>query len=406
MKSVKKVSLMYVICPLAVCVVMLVVATYTGCWPLGENPYRSYTLQACAWLNGRLDVGGQYTWLELAVVGDQYYVSFPPFPSFVLLPFAIFFGQDTPDHLISMTCTVIGIIYALKVFERVSGSMLHAGGYVLFLYLGNGYLFISMQGWVWFLAQCMCFTLSLMAIYYAVSGKGGISMTCWACAVGCRPMVVVYYPLLCACLYKSWKSIDHGMLPKVFVRRLMICLLPAIGIGIVYMSLNIARFGNPFEFGHKYLPEFINAENGQFSFEYLEEHLKQLLRLPRTGGKDGALIYDTFDCMAFWLIAPMTLVFVALWFFTVFFRKNKFRFEVISLPLMIAIHVVIICCHKTLGGYQFGNRYIVDILPYIYYGIITWKPERNCISQLNIPLFMLGFSVNLIGTVATYNHWM
>ena len=106
------------------------------------------------------------------------------------------------------------------------------------------------------------------------------------------------------------------------------------------------------------------------------------------------------------MIAPMTLVFVALWFFTVFFRKNKFRFEVISLPLMIAIHVVIICCHKTLGGYQFGNRYIVDILPYIYYGIITWKPERNCISQLNIPLFMLGFSVNLIGTVATYNHWM
>ena len=47
------------------------------------------------------------------------------------------------------------------------------------------------------------------------------------------------------------------------------------------MALNAARFGNPMEFGHNYLPEFVRAEKGQFSLSYAMGHLKQLLRLPK-----------------------------------------------------------------------------------------------------------------------------
>lgn len=50
----------YVVYPTTVCVVLLVVATFTGMWITGENPYRSYALQACAWLEGRLDLGMDY----------------------------------------------------------------------------------------------------------------------------------------------------------------------------------------------------------------------------------------------------------------------------------------------------------------------------------------------------------
>ena len=34
------------------------------------------------------------------------------------------------------------------------------------------------------------------------------------------------------------------------------------------MGYNLARFGNPLEFGHNYLPEFTRAADGQFSFAY------------------------------------------------------------------------------------------------------------------------------------------
>ena len=45
-------------------------------------------LQAQSWLEGRLDLGKDYPYLELAVFGGKYYVSFPPFPSYIMFPFA------------------------------------------------------------------------------------------------------------------------------------------------------------------------------------------------------------------------------------------------------------------------------------------------------------------------------
>lgn len=406
LKTGERIKPVYLVCPLAVLLVMLVVSSFTGHWPTDENPYRSYTLQAAAWLEGRLDLGQDYSWLELAVVDGKYYVSFPPFPSFVLLPFVCIFGVNTPDHLISLAFTLTGVVYALRLFEQITGGLEDAPLYVLFLFLGNGYLFISMQGWVWYLAQCMCFTLSLMALYYAARGSGGASLTCLACAIGCRPMVALYLPLLLALLSRRRKAErGGGGVRQGLCRRGFAC-LPAILIVSAYLGLNYARFGNPLEFGHNYLPEFVRAEGGQFSLAYAPEHLRQLIRLPGAGGKDGALRYGTYDCMAFWLIAPMSLSLFAAWASAVRQKRKTCGFELIALPAMLCAHLMIVCCHHTMGGYQFGNRYLVDMLPYVFYGLLTFKTGDRRLSQMNLPLFMLGFSVNLIGTVATYNHWL
>ena len=175
-----------------------------------------------------------------------------------------------------------------------------------------------------------------------------------------------------------------------------------------YLTLNAARFDNPFEFGHNYLPEFIRADEGQFSFSYAIKHLNQLLRLPQTGGEHGMLIYDTYDCMAFWLIAPMTILFIVWWVYALIKRRKECKTSLIIVPMTVCIHLIIVCCHRTMGGYQFGNRYIIDMLPYVFYGLLSYKQEQRIekIEWMNIPLFALGFSINLIGTVATYNHWI
>ena len=67
-----------------------------------HDPHDSYTLQAQAWLDGKayLETGADYTWLELAIYNGQYFVSFPPVPSVVMLPFVLLFGGDTPLSLI------------------------------------------------------------------------------------------------------------------------------------------------------------------------------------------------------------------------------------------------------------------------------------------------------------------
>ena len=42
---------------------------------LSYNCWDSYSLQAMSWLSGRLDMGKNYEWLELAVYNGKYYLS-------------------------------------------------------------------------------------------------------------------------------------------------------------------------------------------------------------------------------------------------------------------------------------------------------------------------------------------
>ena len=389
----------YVICPLAFLIVLWVAASFTGHWATEENPYRSYALQACAWLNGRLDLGKDYPWLELAIYEGKYYVSFPPFPSLVLLPFAAVLGTNTPDHWISLGFSIIGIIYAIRLYRAITGTYEMAERYVLFLFLGNGYLFIALQGgWVWYMAQTMCFTFSLMSLFYAANKHIGRALAFLACAFGCRPMVVAYIPLILMlgtekASVKTWIRKGYRLIPACMI------------IGF-YLMLNVARFDNPFEFGHTHLPEFVRSTEGQFSLNYATKNFKQLFRLPQTGGEHGMMIYDTYDCMAFWLIDPIIVSFMVTWLYALTRKRKAYGLNLIIVPATICVHLMIVCCHKTMGGYQFGNRYIVDMLPYVFYGLITYKQGVGKAEWLNNPLFALGFSINLIGTVSTYNHWI
>lgn len=389
----------YVICPLAFLIVLWVAASFTGHWATEENPYRSYALQACAWLNGRLDLGKDYPWLELAIYEGKYYVSFPPFPSLVLLPFAAVLGTNTPDHWISLGFSIIGIIYAIRLYRAITGTYEMAEQYVLFLFLGNGYLFIALQGgWVWYMAQTMCFTFSLMSLFHAANKHIGRALAFLACAFGCRPMVVAYIPLILMlgtekASVKTWMRKGYRLIPACVI------------IGF-YLMLNAARFDNPFEFGHTHLPEFVRSTEGQFSLNYATKNFNQLFRLPQTGGEHGMLIYDTYDCMAFWLIDPIIVSFMVTWLYALTRKRKACGLSLIIVPATICVHLMIVCCHKTMGGYQFGNRYIVDMLPYVFYGLITYKQGVGKAEWLNNPLFALGFSINLIGTVSTYNHWI
>ncbi len=67
---------------------------------LASSEWDSYTLQAMAWRQGRMDLGRNYEWLELAVYQGRYYVSFPPLPSVLMLPLTFVFGYETPSNLV------------------------------------------------------------------------------------------------------------------------------------------------------------------------------------------------------------------------------------------------------------------------------------------------------------------
>ena len=124
----------------AVCTVLVLHIAFmlvSGKYPWSKNVYNSYTLQAMAWLDGRLDLGQDYSWLELAVFEGRYYVSFPPFPSYVLLPFAAVFRENTPDGWLALAVTLVGAGYAAPIAEKIELSPWYASLLSIFLYTGT-----------------------------------------------------------------------------------------------------------------------------------------------------------------------------------------------------------------------------------------------------------------------------
>lgn len=361
---------------------------FTGQWPWTVSPYNSYVLQACSWLNGRLDLGQNYSWLEIAEFGGKYYISFPPFPSYLILPFAAVFGSGFQSGFIAFASFILAGVYSYKLIKHYSPGCEYAAFYALFATVCSNYFFIGINDWVWFIAQNLCFTLSVAAIYYASCAKGGYSFILWACAVGCRPFSIMYFPLLVLLCYKNSK-LKKGN----FVLKLIKWGIVPFIIGLSYMTLNFLRFGNPFEFGHNYLPEFIEAENGQFSLTYFFANLPCLVKLPQLTAK--GFDFPAFNGMNMFAASPVFIL--GVYAFVKRIIKGD-KAAAIAL-LCLCIELFFILCHKTMGGSHYGNRYTVDVLPFAMYAIASAGVKKP--NALWTALAITGFGLN-IGWIIRY----
>lgn len=393
------------------CIVLCMISVYaviwsfTGITPFSSNSYNSFALQAEAWLHGHLDLGRDYTHLELAIFNSKYYVSFPPTPSVVLLPLAALFGSHTPDHFVTVLFSLLSGVIAFKISKQLKLRSDRGVFAALFLTIGSNFLFFSFNGGVWFMAQVFSFTFSLLAIYYALSGDMKVhpylSLFFWALSVGCRPFQIVYLPLLILLLYQKYhkNSPEKNFLDSI--KHYWHWGIPALLVATFYFGLNAARFGNPLEFGHNYLPEFLNADYGQFNLAYLSENLKNLFRLPTF--VDHKLIFPTANGMAFWLVSPLYLSLMIHLLSPQKLIKDK---KMLFVVLLVMMHFLLLCSHRTMGGWHFGNRYTVDALPYVYLLWLMIDPKKTRHKIVDYVLFFLGLSLNLVGTIATYNYWI
>lgn len=383
---------------LCIAAVLFIVYSFTGQWFWKYQPYNSYILQAKSWLGGSLDLGQNYKHLELAIFNGKYYVSFPPFPSYLMFPFVLF-GWDTCDGVIAFASSIACAVYAFKILRHFNIEEKSAILFALFLTIGSNWLMTAQNAWVWFIAQNLSFTLCLMAIYYALKNKAALSLAFWACAVGCRPLQALYLPLLLYIIFRAHKqtSPDDSLLD--ILKKRYLALIPMLVIAISYMLLNFARFGSITEFGHNYLPEFTEAKYGQFSLHYIGENIKSIFALPKIA--NGIAQYPAFNGMCMFLISPIFISYI-IYVIRSFIRDEKHDVKITLLVILIStVEILAITAHKTMGGSHFGNRYTNDILPLVFIGLATVLPKENSWKHFNYPLFLMGFTLNIIGT-ATY----
>lgn len=365
-----------------------------------DTVYNSYELQARAWLSGQTFLDHDYSYLELAIYNGKYFVSFPPFPSVFLLPFALIFPNNIPANFISFILFSIEFVIIYKILRKYKTSELNSILLSAGFTLGSNLFSLSIDSGVWFIAQLLNNFLCILSIDSFLKKRKTMSYLFLALAVGCRPFSVIYIFMY----FVYYMIVETN--EKIFRRFLknIVPLIPTVIIGILYMIYNYIRFDSIFEFGHNYLPEFVNSDYGQFHIHYLLDNLKGLFF---NGVSIKSNMHISF-CMPFsFLFAnPIFLVYYYRCFKNI---KNKVKISRLRLLILIftIFNIIFICLHKTLGGFQFGSRYTCDILPFIFLAIIWKKNSKNQIESVKLNTFeivciVFGIILNIFGALMMY----
>ncbi len=357
----------------------------------------SYTLQTWNWFQGRTWIAEpeKYEYLELAIYQGKYYLSFPPLPSVVLVPFVAAFGMDTPSNLIVALYGLASAALAYFIMLRRGRTPAVSAFWALVCVWGCNIMFMTTIGGVWFQAQALNMVMCLAAVLCALDGRKALSTTFLALAVGCRPLSAIFLPVF-AFLFAWNERETHGGFWKSCLAQWK-CVVGPILIGACYMVYNYVRFDNPLEFGHNYLPEFVRAEHGQFHWSYLLPNLKQMVLTP-VKFADGRLSFPLFQGFMFFVANPLFIV----WFVRCGLNAAKKRVSAEGLTIAVGVvsMLLLTCMHRTLGSWQFGSRYSCDALPFVYMYLADRAPRRA--ANWELALGGLAVAFNVYGAMYMY----
>lgn len=330
-------------------------------WDLFRHEMQdSYTLQALNWLHGRLYIadGEQYPWLELAIYNEKYWCSFPPIPAVVMLPFVLLFGEATPNNLLVGVYGLISAALAFRLMRSLGHKRPASVLWSVFLVWGSNMLWMTTYGGVWFQAQALCMVFSVGGCLAAVRNRKALSLFLLALAVGCRPFTAVFLPAFV--LIFAWRERGDGGFFRALWRQWRCC-IGALAVALALMAYNYARFGDPLQFGHDWLPEFTRSEQGQFALSYLWPNLRRILFKP-IGIENGQMNIPVFDGFMFYVANPL---FLALFYAQLrSLVTRQVDIAGVALTAGMVLELILLCMHKTFGGWQFGCRYTCDLLPF------------------------------------------
>jgi hypothetical protein len=412
---------------------------------VGHSPYNHYVYLADGWLHGRLSLPGQppneNDWAKIDVLRlrdgrevrglygsrmggpvDRFYplrgtpetipagdivsrssiryVSFPPFPAVLMAPFVAIWGLNFNDVLWNALWAGLNpmLLFLLLRHLRERGLSRRSQGDDLWLTamfgVGSVYYFCSVVGQVWFSAQIVAVTLSIAYVWASLGARRpALAGLFVALGFATRPPWLVIPLFFCelAGSIGGWGALRTAEGRRVFGRKTLAFAAPIAVVGLILGVLNAARFGSPFEFGHKFLAVQWQERMfrfGLFNYHFLSRNLAAaLVLLPRfmshypyvKVSQHGMSMLVTSPPLAYTVLpqAPSPLR-RALW-------------------LTVASTAVPSLLYHSSGFVQFGYRYSLDYL--IFFMVLIAISSRP-LTRLFRGLVVFSFVVNLFLAIA------
>jgi hypothetical protein len=378
-------------------VATVVFACFAGPQRLTEHtPFNHYALLADAWLHGRQDLAngppGYAMGNDFAEFHGKTYISFPPFPALLMLPFVAL--ARTPENFCDgqFAVELAGIAPAVLflVFEKLRRTgrsprterenLVLAGLYAF----GTVYFFTAAEGTVWFVALVIGAGLLGLYVLWALDAeRPALAGAMLGCAYLTRPFILLVAPLFAL---EALRVCTRGGMPatgsfaervrdvvarvdaRALARRYVAFAAPILVAFAVLAWMNAVRFGipSPFLFGHEFLTVGWHGRImkwGLLGYHYLGKNLGIALTSlpwlpPRTGAPPGAAPFQINDHgLALWFTTPIYLW--LLWPKGLAEHPDR-RWLTWVIAISAALPMVVDLLYQNSGWRQFGYRFSND----------------------------------------------
>jgi len=385
----------------------------------------------------------QPSWLNEFVPFEGYYYSVFPLGSVLsMIPFALLktagFVQEMPGALIAAIHAGAICLFLLKIashYEHSRARKLVLTAAVLF----GTFMWTNLTfGGAWQLALGFAMVGELGAIYFTVyNRKPLLAGLFFAIAFGNRTEILLTAPIFLFLLLRPLGNKDDSRVrfriaKDQLVRTAFFCLVPFL-LGVATLAYNYVRFHSFTDFGYARIPGVLNEpwyHAGIFSWSYLPRQAWEMLF--KSWERWPAFPYlgpSGFSSTIIW--SSPFLLFVLRsgspgWFKKWYRRVRKSlrgRFPFLPFPAIysiftirtlptdrplkwaswaaIAILTVLLWTHGNSGGWQFGYRYAMVLLPWAFVLMLESAPRR--ISLVEGTAIGFSFAANAYAT--WLYHW-
>lgn len=332
----------------------------------------------------------------------RFFVSFPPGPALVFLPLTALSGIKVNDVLLTIVFASLNVGLLFALLERLarggrSGRSRKDNLWLILLFaLGTCHYWLSVMGQVWFTAQIMGVTWTLLYIHCAIDAKRPL-----LAGLFCAMAFATRTPLLFSSLFFFlWVLFPNGQrLQRAqlgwAVKKLALFCAPCLAVGISLLVINHMRFESFTEFGHTYLAagqlQRIKTY-GLFHPHFLSKNLSTLLTLLPVVKTQAPYIAISTHGMSILLTTPAFFYLVRPQARKSIEDKTWHRIlwatvAAIALPSLF---------YQNTGYAQFGFRFSVD---YTIYLIMLLATGRHAIDRWFKATIIWSVGVNAFGAV-------
>lgn len=330
---------------------------------------------------------------DIANYHNNFYVYFGPLGSIMLMPFVLIFGGAFPQVFLGIFSAVVSFIAVYFIAKHFKFSNLDSLWLSLFFVFSTVLFSSSVINITAYQVEALGVPFILLAIWAYLTKRNAVII---GSLIGLS--VLTRYTLVLSVAFFFFEVLQK----RFTVRQFLLLLIPVILAVALFGFYNMRRFHSFFETGYKYTvssadkPIGYNLKYGSTSLTHIPANLYSfLIMAPEplvvdSKGQGGMILkfpYLKVNAwgLAIWFTSPLFLLLVCR------FKKGKYTLSGGLTAFILAIPVFL---WYSIGFAQFGYRYSLDFLPFLFLLLLPCLGVK--LSKTALALIIVGILFNCI----------